>query len=84
LRNLNINQRRSNKTEIPRILNEFLNLIGKNPDKIVVQRQRDSLNPNRKIQRHFVWEIRLKQKGQTTVAPKNNIIFEKRKSVFFP
>jgi integrase len=36
---------------------EFLDFIGKNPDELIVQRQQDLLNPDRKIQRRIESEL---------------------------
>ena len=41
------------KQRYQQYFNEFLSFVGKTPDELIVQRQQDLLNPDRKIQRRI-------------------------------
>jgi len=43
----------STKQRYQQYFNEFLSFVGKTPDELIVQRQQDLLNPDRKIQRRI-------------------------------
>lgn len=45
------------KQKYQEYFNKFLDFIGKNPDELIVQRQQDLLNPDRKIQRRIESEL---------------------------
>ena len=58
LRNAVLAKRLANKEEgtkqrYQEYFNEFLTFVGKTPDELIVQRQQDLLNPDRKIQRRI-------------------------------
>ncbi|MDD3793118.1 MAG: hypothetical protein PHY74_08325, partial [Candidatus Bathyarchaeota archaeon] len=73
------------KQKYQKYFNEFLDFIGKNPDELIVQRQQDLLNPDRKIQRRIESQLLLfidKKKTKGYAIATQQIYFASIRSFF--
>jgi integrase len=73
------------KQRYEKYFQEFLEFIGKNPDEVIVQRQQDLLNPDRKIQRRiestFLGFLAKKRQDGYSIATQQ-VIFASIRSFF--
>lgn len=73
------------KQKYQKYFNEFLDFIDKNPDELIVQRQQDLLNPDRKIQRRIESQFLLfigKKKTEGYAIATQQIYFASIRSFF--
>ena len=73
------------KQRYQQYFNEFLSFVGKTPDELIVQRQQDLLNPDRKIQRRIeslLLAFLAKKKAEGYAVATRQIYFASIRSFF--
>ena len=79
------NKEEGTKQRYQQYFNEFLSFIGKTPDQLVVQRQQDLLNPDRRIQRRvesLLLAFLAKKKAEGYAVATRQIYFASIRSFF--
>ena len=79
------NKEEGTKQRYQEYFNEFLSFVGKTPDELIVQRQQDLLNPDRKIQRRIeslLLAFLAKKKAEGYAVATRQIYFASIRSFF--